>query len=1358
MNPATPERPGSAALAVGRHRITGTGPTSRKLLAALMALVLALATMVLGAGAASAGLNPGSHPGAGQVDVFSDGGTHNFGAWRLTAGGVQGYCIDAQRTQPDGGTTYSTSTSSADPEMAYLVWKYSTTGDSTTGSALAWLVHADTKLPHNDAAPYEFINFADPTKHVTNVSGIQARINSLRAEAAAHSGPLTVRIKVTTSPTATNPNGVATVEVINSGGVDQAGYVVHLSGASGLPATVTSGAAPVKVGFTAANSSTGKITGSATDLPPTNYVTYNPANGAYQRLIVGAGNAAGSGAANYARPAVPNGGAQALKVSSATGAVLAGAVFHVAAGSTTGGADQGTLVTGANGKSGVLSLKPGTYTMYETGTPAGYAKNAPNVTFTVTTGKTSVLTFKDSPLPGSAQALKVSSASGAVLAGAVFHVAAGSSTGGADQGTLVTGANGKSAVLSLKPGIYTMYETGTPAGYAKNAPNVTFTVTSSKTSVVKFADSPLPGSAQAIKESSTTSAPLAGAVFHVSTGSSKSGTDQGTLVTGADGKTPVLASLKPGQYFMYETKAAPGYNLDAAGQAFTVTSGKTSVLTFKDSPVVPKASAVSVLKGASDTVGTISGKFGPLAGTTWTASSSDGLTVLGSGVTDQDGTLTIQLAVPPGTDVLLTETNTGSPAYTKAAPQHVTSTLDGSGTGLYTAVDQAIPTLATTLTNKKDGTGYFAAGDTGVDAVAYTGLYPGSTATAKGSASCLNSDGTLSPIPGAVGSTPFTASATGSGTVNVPITLPASMTPCTITVYEQLLVNGSVQADHNKTGSDIAEQGHMPTLATTLTNARDGSGFFKPGDTGTDAVAYTGLPAGSTATVKGSASCLNSDGSLTPIPTAAGTASFTASATGAGTVDVSIPLPASLAPCTITIYEQLVVNGSVASDNNKAGTDVSEQGHMTALSTSLSNQKDGSGFFTPGDTGVDAVAYLLPAGTKATVKGSASCLNSDGSLTPIPGAVGSTDFTAAAVGSGTVNVTIPLPASMTPCTITIYDQLIVGGVVRSDHNKNGLDHSEQGHMPGLATTLTNKKDGGKFFAWGDTGVDAVSYSGLPAGTTATANGTAFCLNSDGSQSPIPGATGSSTFTAAASGSGVVKVDIKIPNQLGTPCTITIHEQLLIGGHVAASHNLNGLNTTEQGLMPTLKTTLVGPGGGKATVIDASSTKLVDQVSCFNVIVGDKYWVDGTLQIDDGTVMGKATGVTGASPEFTAMTSALCTTVTFRLTGTLLPAGSSATVVAFEYLHSGNGALIASHTQIKDSAQALTVTHPGGGTVGGGVVGGGVNTGLGADNTSSTGDIVAGALGLGAVVLLLVAGAYVWMRRRRVVTAGDISEQ
>jgi Prealbumin-like fold domain len=153
------------------------------------------------------------------------------------------------------------------------------------------------------------------------------------------------------------------------------------------------------------------------------------------------------------------------------GGSQAGAIFTLYAGTGTGGTVIGTCTVDASGDCvpSFGSLQTGTYTLDETNTPAGYAKD-PTLpyTFTLVQGQNLTLTFTDPALKGALSIVKNSTKGGAVkVAGAVFSYDGGSVTdnGAGDENPAI----GAVCVSNLVPGGYTVTETSPPAGYGAAA-------------------------------------------------------------------------------------------------------------------------------------------------------------------------------------------------------------------------------------------------------------------------------------------------------------------------------------------------------------------------------------------------------------------------------------------------------------------------------------------------------------------------------------------------------------------------------------------------------------------------------------------------------------------------------------------------------------------------------------------------------------------------------------------------------------------------------------------------------------------------------------------------------------------------
>jgi hypothetical protein len=153
-----------------------------------------------------------------------------------------------------------------------------------------------------------------------------------------------------------------------------------------------------------------------------------------------------------------------------------GAVFTLYAGTGTGGTLIGSCTVAADGTCSDPSfsnLQPGTYTLDESSTPAGYEKDpllVPFYTFTLAANQNLVLTFTDPALRGALAIVKNSSKVGAVkVAGAVFSYD-GSSVTDTTDGTLgdEDSAIGAVCVSNLAPGDYSVNETSPPNGYGSD--------------------------------------------------------------------------------------------------------------------------------------------------------------------------------------------------------------------------------------------------------------------------------------------------------------------------------------------------------------------------------------------------------------------------------------------------------------------------------------------------------------------------------------------------------------------------------------------------------------------------------------------------------------------------------------------------------------------------------------------------------------------------------------------------------------------------------------------------------------------------------------------------------------------------
>ncbi|SFR16792.1 Cna protein B-type domain-containing protein [Lentzea waywayandensis] len=184
---------------------------------------------------------------------------------------------------------------------------------------------------------------------------------------------------------------------------------------------------------------------------------------------------------------IRNCGSVAVTKLGSDGGSQAGAVFTLYSGTGTGGTVIGTCTVQASGACTPLfaDLPVGTYTLDETTVPAGYDKD-PTLpfTFSVAAGESKSLTFTDPARPATVNVQKKDDAN-APVPGAVFTLSQGATV----IGTCTTDAAGvcQPPFTNLPAGTYTIDETTTPTGYAKDASlPLTFSVARGETKNLSF--------------------------------------------------------------------------------------------------------------------------------------------------------------------------------------------------------------------------------------------------------------------------------------------------------------------------------------------------------------------------------------------------------------------------------------------------------------------------------------------------------------------------------------------------------------------------------------------------------------------------------------------------------------------------------------------------------------------------------------------------------------------------------------------------------------------------------------------------------------------------------------------------------
>ena len=513
-----------------------------------------------------------------------------------------------------------------------------------------------------------------------------------------------------------------------------------------------------------------------------------------------------------------------------------------------------------------------------------------------------------------------------------------------------------------------------------------------------------------------------------------------------------------------------------------------------------------------------------------------------------------------------------------------------------------------------------------------------------------------------------------------------------------------------------------PEIHTTAYDASDSDHYVGVGTVKiSDKVEYSHLVAGKTYTVIGELHDAATGDAVT-VNGQAITAEKTFTAEdSAGSVTLDYAFDSyDLKGKTLVVYETLTDAKGAKLAEHRDKSDVSQQVTVLTpkLSTSAVGDADNSKSVTAEDdvTVTDYVRYTgLTAGQTYTLAGTLmdkstkkAFMDADG--TPV---TATAEFTAEAE-SGTTTVTFTFDASgiKTGTKLVAFETVATNGIEIADHKDiNDIDQTVTVKAPVIGTTAVDAADGDKTVT-GEENVavrDTVHYNNVTPGKTYKVTGTLYekVLDKNGkvtkkvfkdkNGAPV---TAEANFTAEDSYGNVDVTFYFDGSSLKEGTSLVAFESLSHNDKEIASHaDVNDSSQTVIITKPKLSTTATDALDGDKNLIGEDNATIADTVHYMNVTPGKTYKVSGTLYEKvtdkDGKVTKKQLLDADGNPvtaetEFIPETAFGDVDVTFTFDASDLKAKDK--VVAFESL-SLNGKELASHADIEDKSQTVTITKP-----------------------------------------------------------------
>ncbi|UNK17568.1 Ig-like domain-containing protein [Paenibacillus sp. N3/727] len=245
------------------------------------------------------------------------------------------------------------------------------------------------------------------------------------------------------------------------------------------------------------------------------------------------------------------------------------------------------LTTDSNGKIQLTKLDPGSYQFIEIKAPKGYKLNANPIPFTIEPNQTSpkVLVALNEIYVGAVELLKEDTDTGSTLVGAEFEL--WDTEGHVLKRDLITDQDGKLFVDQLKAGSYQFVETKSPEGYILNLEPLKFEIIDDTKVQVVFKNKLETGSVKLTKiELGRPAIKLSGAEFRILDANkvpvkNREGKEIAGLTTDSKGELQI-PELRPGKYYVEETRAPYGYSIKDKLTEIEVIGGKETVVTVEN--------------------------------------------------------------------------------------------------------------------------------------------------------------------------------------------------------------------------------------------------------------------------------------------------------------------------------------------------------------------------------------------------------------------------------------------------------------------------------------------------------------------------------------------------------------------------------------------------------------------------------------------------------------------------------------------------------------------------------------------------------------------------------------------------------